>query len=255
MMNLLAQSNFGVLEDFARSNVLVALDYDGTLAPIVADPERAAMRPRTQALLTAVALRYPVIVISGRAQTDVVRRLRGVGVAAAIGNHGIESWHVARASVPEVRGWLPSLASAVAPFKGVSIEDKSFSIAVHYRRSREKRRARAAILAAAARLPGARVVSGKQVVNLLPKNAPHKGVALERARARLGCDTAIYVGDDVTDEDVFMLDQPGRLLGVRVGVSAASVAAYAIPNQRAIDRFLRALVECRRAVPREREAM
>jgi hypothetical protein len=52
-----------------------------------------------------------------------------------------------------------------------------------------------------------------------------------------------------------MLDQPGRLLGVRVGASSATAAAYAIPNPRAIDRFLRALIDCRRAVAREREAM
>jgi trehalose-6-phosphatase len=83
-----------------------------------------------------------------------------------------------------------------------------------------KKLARAAILEAAASLGDVRIVGGKQVVNLLPKGAPDKGKALERERERLCCDTAIYVGDDETDEDVFALDQPTRLLSIRVERSA-----------------------------------
>ena len=97
------------------------------------------------------------------------------------------------------------------------IEDKGLSLAVHYRGARRKKEARALILDAAAGLGDVRLVGGKQVLNVLPAGAPGKGQALERARARLGCDTAVYVGDDETDEDVFALDQPGRLLAIRVG--------------------------------------
>jgi trehalose-phosphatase len=108
-------------------------------------------------------------------------------------------------------GWgrtAPLLGRRLSPFKGVRIENKTFSVAVHYRRSREKKKARAAILEAAAALGPIRVIGGKQVVNILPEGAPHKGIALERERHRLRRDTAIYVGDDETDEDVFGLDQP-----------------------------------------------
>jgi trehalose 6-phosphate phosphatase len=84
------------------------------------------------------------------------------------------------------------------------------------------------------------------VVNLLPPGAPHKGVALERARRQLGCDTALYVGDDETDEDVFGLDQPGQLLGIRVGRREASRASYFVRDQRRVDDLLRALVALRR---------
>jgi trehalose 6-phosphate phosphatase len=89
-------------------------------------------------------------------------------------------------------------------------------------------------------------------VNLLPITAPHKGIALERERERLRCDTAIFVGDDKTDEDVFALDQPGRLLGIRVGRSRTSAAAYYIPSQRSIDDLLRALVDLRRDAAQSR---
>jgi trehalose 6-phosphate phosphatase len=254
MIDILSRANVGVLEDFARSNTLLAFDYDGTLAPIVDDPGSAEMRPKTRALLAAVAAVYPVTVISGRAQADVTRRLRGVGVASVIGNHGIESWHKAGRSGADVHGWLPAIAAAAAPIKGVVIEDKTFSVAVHYRASREKKKARDAILRAASSVAGVRVIPGKQVVNILPLDAPHKGIALERERHRLGCDTAVYVGDDTTDEDVFALDQPGRLLSVRVGSNRSSAAAYALANQKSIDAFLSTLAACRRAVGQTRRA-
>jgi trehalose 6-phosphate phosphatase len=88
-------------------------------------------------------------------------------------------------------------------------------------------------------------MGGKQVLNILPPDAPHKGMALERARERFGCDTAIYVGDDETDEDVFQLDQPGRLLAVRVGSARSTAATFQLTNQREVDQLLRALVSYR----------
>ena len=65
---------------------------------------------------------------------------------------------------------------------------------------------------------------------------------LERCRKRLGCDTAIYVGDDETDEDAFAFQRPGRLLAVRVGAKRDSAAAYFVPDQPAVDELLRVLV-------------
>jgi trehalose 6-phosphate phosphatase len=90
-----------------------------------------------------------------------------------------------------------------------------------------------------------RVVEGKQVVNFLAPDTPHKGLALDRIRRRLGCDTAIYVGDDETDEDVFQMAEPGRLLGIRVGAGAGSAAPFIIPGQRDIDALLTLLVRAR----------
>jgi trehalose 6-phosphate phosphatase len=254
MKNVLSLPNRWLLEELAWSRVLLAFDYDGTLAPIVADPERARMRQQTRELLAGLTKLYPVVVISGRAQLDAVERLRGVGVRQVVGNHGIEPWHAARRHMLEVRRWRPVLEACLAPLKGVTIEDKVFSVAIHYRHSREKKKVKAAILEVAAALDGVRVIGGKQAVNLLPAGAPHKGIALERERERLGCDTALYVGDDETDEDVFALDQPGRLLAVRVGAKRTSLAAYYIPNQRAIDDLLRALIEHRRTWPHRRPA-
>jgi len=241
MRYILARSNRDVLEAFAHSNMLLALDFDGTLAPIVADPARAALRATTRQLLREVARQRPCVVISGRARGDVRRRLMGTRVADVIGNHGLEPSGATASARRVVRRWLPQLRQRLGEQRGITIEDKGLSVAVHYRHARQRAAARARIVGVAAPMKGVRLVGGKLVVNLLPAGAPHKGLALEAARERFGCDTALYVGDDETDEDVFALDQPGRLLAIRVGRRRGSAAGYYLRNQREIDRVLRVL--------------
>lgn len=255
MRNILAHMNREVLAQFAWSNVLLAFDYDGTLAPIVNDPKRAVMRSTTRSLLEQAAEIYPVVVISGRARDDALARLRGIDVQDVVGNHGLEPLHASAVLVRRVEAWRTVLQQSLARLPGVRIEDKRYSLSIHYRQSRQKKSVRAAILQAVAPLGQVRVVGGKQVVNLLPPGAPHKGVALEQARERFGCDTAIYVGDDETDEDVFTLDQPGRLLGIRVGLKRASAARYYVQRQSSLDQLLRTLVQLRAALERPKQVM
>jgi trehalose 6-phosphate phosphatase len=233
----------GALEAFAGSDVLVAFDFDGTLAPLVADPATAAMRAETARRLRQVAGSRPCVVISGRARADVRRRLGGAPVRGVIGNHGAEPWRGAERLARRIEQWKARLERDLAAEAGVWIEDKTYSLAVHYRGARKRAGARGRILAAAGRLAGARLVPGTWTVNVLGRDAPHKGAALETERRRLGCRLAIYVGDDETDEDVFAAGSNGRLLGIRVGASRRSRASYFVPSQRDIDRLLRLLAD------------
>jgi trehalose 6-phosphate phosphatase len=254
MKDILSQANREVLQQYAWSNVLLAFDYDGTLAPIVTNPARAAMREPTRRLLAEVAARYPCIVVSGRARPDARRWLRGIPLRQVIGNHGVEPWQATPPLMAEVRRWTPLLRRRLGGLQGVWIEDKTFSVAIHYRQSREKKKARAAILEAAVDLGPARLIGGKLVINVLPEGAPHKGMALLRERDRLRCDTALYVGDDVTDEDVFGLDEPGRLLTIRVGPKRTSTASYFLHSQATVDVLLEVLLELRPAARMARTA-
>ncbi len=246
MKHILARGNRSLLAQFAWSNVLLGFDFDGTLAPIVSDPAKAQLRAKTRALLGKVCGLYPCVVISGRARRDVNARVKGVGVREVVGNHGSEPWGQADKLRHEVKRWLPLLHRSLDAFRGVVIEDKQLTVAIHYRASREKKKVKAAIARAVDRLGKVRVIGGKQVVNVLPEGAPHKGTALERARSAHHCDTAIFVGDDETDEDVFNLDQPGQLITVRIGARASSAAAFCLRNQREVDDLLAELVRLRR---------
>jgi trehalose 6-phosphate phosphatase len=82
MKHILSRASRAELLRFARSKVLVALDYDGTLAKIVSEPERAVMCPTTRRLLARTAALYPCIVLSGRARADAARLLRGIRLRA-----------------------------------------------------------------------------------------------------------------------------------------------------------------------------
>lgn len=242
----MTRDNLELLAQLAWSPVLLAFDFDGTLAPIVADRERAVMRERTSGLFERVCASYPCAVISGRGKADVASRLGGAAVKHIIGNHGLEPGSGLGGFEREIAEALPLLEAALARCPGVDIEDKRYSLAVHYRRSRQKRVARAAIHVAVSSLPRRmRAVAGKLVVNVVPERAPNKGDALLQLRAQEGASIALYVGDDVTDEDVFELDQPGRLFTVRVGESKSSAARYFLRDQREIDALLERLADLR----------
>jgi len=245
LKDILTAPNLDLLHQFARSNTMLAFDYDGTLAPIVADARDARMRPRTLSLFDRLAERYPCVVISGRARNDVAERLGSAPVAEVIGNHGLEPWQRMEEFAAQARAWVPTLRKGLANLDGIEVEDKVFSVAVHYRRAPEQDRARQAILDVATRLPPLRVVGGKMVVNLIPVGAPNKGNALIAARDRLGCTSAIYVGDDETDEDVFAIDEREWLLTIRIGATSDSRAAFFLPDQEAVDWLIEELLRAR----------
>jgi len=242
---LFSRPNHGLLETFAWSNVLLAFDYDGTLAPLVNAPAQAAMRPSTRRLLARASRLYPCVVITGRAKADALGRLRNIEVRRVVGNHGAEPSQNEEDMRRRVRRWLPVLKARLSRRQGVVIEDKGLSVAVHYRQARERNSTRRAVLSAARSLEDVRLVGGKLVVNFLVPDAPHKGQAVERERSHFACDTVIYVGDDETDEDVFQLNRPGQLLSIRVGRKRGSTAPYYLRNQAEIDRLLETLVAVR----------
>ncbi|MFN2546396.1 MAG: trehalose-phosphatase [Myxococcales bacterium] len=249
MKDVFSSAGRRALEEMALSNVLLAFDYDGTLAPLVPRPDKASLRASTRMLLARVASAYPCAVVSGRARADVARRLADLPFLRIVGNHGAE-WEGAAPPIPRavVGAWRRKMARACAALPGVEIEDKTFSLSVHWRRARDKRSARASILEAAGRVESARIIHGKDVVSIVHADASHKGDAVVEIGRQLGCDTAIYVGDDVTDEDVFMLGRPGRLLTVRVGRGAGSRAHYFLADQAKIDHLLALLFAFRRGV-------
>jgi trehalose 6-phosphate phosphatase len=252
--HILAKRHRTRLADFASSNVLLAFDYDGTLAPIVADPLAARMRPATRRLLTAVARRYPCAVISGRSRRDLITRVGSVPLFHLSGNHGLEPWAEDAAYRDRIRDWVRGLRARLAAHDGVVVEDKVYSVTVHYRQARHRRRALAAIAEAVGALKGARSLGGTNAISLVPRGAPTKGVALERTRRLLVCDTAIYVGDDQTDEDAFGAGHAHRLLAIRIGSRRGSRARYRLNNQPEIDELLRVLVALRPLRDRSRSS-
>ncbi len=248
MKDILAASDRDVIERVARSQSLLAFDFDGTLAPIVADREAARMRGRTRALLLEVAQLYPCVVISGRSRGDVLPRLDGAVMVEIVGNHGIEP-SPDQESVAAINAALRrALALELYGVAGVEMEDKRFSLAIHYRGSRDPIEARRVIHEAAARIAiPTRLIDGKFVVNVVAAGAPTKGDAVLRLRRKLGVEIGLYIGDDDTDEDVFKIEADrDQLVSIRVGMSSTSAARYFVRTQRYVDALLARLLRHRR---------
>lgn len=244
----------GLLRPYLRRETLLVFDYDGTLSPIVPDPATAHMRGQTRDLLVTLARLYPVAILSGRSRHEVMRFVETVPVLDVIGNHGLEVFGAPIGSAAaRVREWRQDLEERLENLPGIVIEDKRASLAVHYRASPDPVAARQVIRRVASDLEGVRLVGGKHVVNLVLADAPHKGTALRRLRERLAHPPTIFVGDDDTDEDAFGLP-PGELLGIRVGPSDASSAAWYLRDQGEIDELLRRLIEGVRPGSRPRAA-
>jgi len=96
---------------------------------------------------------------------------------------------------------------------------------------------------AANQLEGTRLIPGKRVLNVLPHDFPTKGDAVRALIARLGCDAALVLGDDVTDEDAFAVGAP-LVFGVHVG-KGPSLAPWRLGAQKDVDELLRVLIAAR----------
>jgi trehalose 6-phosphate phosphatase len=243
--DLLGERHRGVLERLAGARALLAFDYDGVLAPVVRDPGGAPMRRRTRTLLARLVEAWPVAVVSGRAFVDTRRLSEGV-VPNVVGNHGYEllvARPVPKAVVGRVAGWRAALERDLEAVDGWFIEDKRSTLAVHYGLGRSWRATGEAVRRAAEALRGARLVGGKKVLNVIPVAFPDKGHALLALLARLRLDVALYLGDDVTDEDAFAVGPP-RVVGVRVG-GGRSLAEWGLRSQEDVDALMERLVSLR----------
>lgn len=247
MTNILGRRGASVLRSLARTGTWIALDFDGTLAPIVRARGRAAMSPTTRALVTSLASLFPTVVVSGRARADVAARVHGIPLRFVVGNHGAEGGLLDAATgrriQEEVRAARASLEDALRGLRGVEIEDKRYSLSVHDRNAADPEAARAAIAAAVSLLGAAlRAEPGKRVTNVVHVDAPDKGHAVRALHDVHGAERVVFVGDDVTDESVFRL-RAQWLVSIRVGRSAGSAAPYYVPTRTHVDQLCSVLVE------------
>lgn len=220
---------------------LLAFDFDGTLAPIVAFPDAARIDPTLAAAMAELSRRCPVAIVTGRAVADVRPRL-GFEPRFVVGNHGAEDEHNpvagvehAAAALAPLRARLAAEASMLEAL-GVWVEDKGASIALHYRLSPRPLQAHATIMAALRTLgvptgqAPLRVFEGKMVVNAMPADAPDKADAVHRLVERCGAGAALFAGDDLNDEPVFAAAEP-HWLTLRVGASELPTAArFGLPG-------------------------
>jgi len=236
---------------------LILLDVDGTLAPIAPTPAEAVVPDETKRVVADLAQLPDVhlAIVSGRAAADA-RRLVGVDGVWFIGNHGFEvvapsgDFVVDDRVAPFLERMTQAatrLAAIEETVHGAIVEDKRFTLSVHYRMVDRGAvlELRHAVEAVAHELQ-LRTIDGKEVLELRPPIAVDKGtavVALARSLGALGRGASVlYIGDDRTDEDAFsaLRRAAPRSVTIRVGADGGSAteAEYALRDTAATRELL-----------------
>ncbi|KZV45325.1 putative trehalose-phosphate phosphatase F [Dorcoceras hygrometricum] len=275
-----ALNSFQLIMDVARNRKLVIfLDYDGTLSPIVDDPDQAFMSGEMRLAVKSVASHFPTAIISGRSR-DKVYELVGLTELYYAGSHGMDIMFPAKNTVcrdelncvkgtdmegkeanlfqpaseflPMINEVYNSLVEITKDIKGSKVENHKFCVSVHYRNVDENSWAVIAqfvhdILKEHPRL---RLTHGRKVLEVRPVIEWDKGKAVEFLLKSLGFSNhrdvlPIYIGDDRTDEDAFkVLRKAYRGYGILVSAAPKeSNAFFSLKDPSEVQYFLESLVK------------
>ncbi|CAL9059065.1 unnamed protein product, partial [Musa banksii] len=250
-----ALSNFDdVVAASKGKRVVLFLDYDGTLSPIVDDPDRAFMSDSMREAVRDAARHFPTAIVSGRCRDKVFSfvQLRELYYA---GSHGMDirgpvkatkhtkakakavSFQPATEFLPMIDEVYKALVERTKSIQGSKVENNTFSLSVHFRCVEEKKWSSLAeqVRSVLKDYPKLRLTLGRKVLEIRPSIKWDKGKALEFLLESLGfahCSNVfpIYIGDDCTDEDAFeVLRDREQGLGILVSRCAKETnASYSL---------------------------
>lgn len=256
------------LESQLKANgVMLLLDYDGTLTPIVSHPGLSRFPAASQKLLQKLSQLddVKVAVITGRSLKEI-KKLIGLPELIYIGNHGLElqgpkiqfihpEAKRTRKILQHVRG---RLQKALGSFRGVRVEDKNLTLSIHYRQLEEDQEESAKTVLIKVLKPYLKsskvvITEGKKVWEIRPPAAWHKGTAvlwlLARSMVRRSEKVMpVYFGDDQTDEDAFrLLKGKGIMVRVTSAPEEPTEAGYYVRSPREVAEFLTRLQKLKTA--------
>ncbi len=233
-----------MIEELAATRrLLVASDFDGTLAEIVEDPDLAVPLARSKAALEALAGLdgTTVAVISGRRRSDLLDRFEHPSFIL-IGEHGSDFGDGTGPESPVLAQARQLVDDAVRATPGSRVEHKTRSVGFHYRQVEDPEDAVNDLRQRAALIPGLKLVDGKKIIELTDSSVD-KGVAMVGLKNEIGADRVLFMGDDVTDETAFAALEPGDL-GVHVGLGP-SLANVTVPDPSSLADLLETLYTLR----------
>ncbi|KAL0917515.1 hypothetical protein M5K25_012581 [Dendrobium thyrsiflorum] len=268
-----ALSKFEEITTAAKGKkIAMFLDYDGTLSPIVDDPDSAFMSDSMRAAVKSIAKYFPTAIVTGRCRDKVFSFVQLAELYYA-GSHGMDikgptKWpkytnaqakavlcQPASAFLPMINEAYNVLVEKTKVFPGAKVENNRFCLSVHFRCVDEKiwnglaEEVRSVLTA----FPDLKLTQGRKVLEIRPTIEWDKGKALEFLLQELGFADSndvlpVYIGDDRTDEDAFkVLRDRGQGFGILVSkFPKETCATYSLKEPSEVKEFLRRLVEWRR---------
>uniref|UniRef100_A0ACD5WNQ7 Uncharacterized protein n=1 Tax=Avena sativa TaxID=4498 RepID=A0ACD5WNQ7_AVESA len=257
-----------VLAAAKGKQVVMFLDYDGTLSPIVEDPESAVMTEDMRDAVRAVAQHFPTAIVSGRCRDKVFNFVKLEELYYA-GSHGMDikgpttvSNHKAKADevlcqpaiefLPVIQEVYQTLTAKMQSIPGATVENNKFCLSVHFRCVAEEEwdGLGEEVRAVLDGYPDLCLTKGRKVLEIRPSIKWDKGNALEFLLESLGYAGRgdvfpIYIGDDRTDEDAFkVLRNMGQGIGILVTkFPKETSASHSLREPAEVKDFLRKLVK------------
>ncbi|XP_074564532.1 putative trehalose-phosphate phosphatase 6 [Curcuma longa] len=249
--------------------IVMFLDYDGTLSPIVDDPDSAFMSEAMRAAVKEVARCFPTAIVSGRCRSKVYDFVKLTELYYA-GSHGMDIkvpkgtkytkkkdviLQPASEFLPAMNEVHKKLLEKTKPIPGAKVENNKFCVSVHFRCVEEKHWGLLVeqVCLVLKEYPKLRITQGRKVLEIRPTIKWDKGKALEFLLESLGfadCKNVVpvYIGDDRTDEDAFkVLCERGQGIGILVSeFPKETKASYSLREPSEVMDFLLRLVEWKR---------
>ncbi|KAK9063156.1 hypothetical protein SSX86_017026 [Deinandra increscens subsp. villosa] len=270
-----ALSSFNRMINEAKGKqIVVFLDYDGTLSPIVSDPDSAFMSDQMREAVRDVSSCFPTAIISGRSREKVYDFVKLEGVYYS-GSHGMDTigpalktnsydkgyqqrsfdnegneftvFQPAQEFLPAVKKMLTEVKERTQSIPGVAVEDNRFCISVHYRHVKDEDygRLEEEVKLMLANHADFHLTKGKKVLEIRPSIKWNKGDALKYLLETLGFHDSgdvfpIYIGDDQTDEDAFkVLRERGEGYPILVSTTPRdTMALYSLHSPSEVQSFL-----------------
>ena len=247
MKYLLSDYNIEQLRSFCKKGpVLFAFDLDGTLAKIEKRPCDVKIANNLIPLLLKLQDETTLAIISGRKLSDI-KKILPFKTKHIVGNHGLEGLNTNETKIKMIekicQKWEKSLNKIIDnPKKKMFVENKGYSISVHYRLCKNKKKIKQVILKTCSLLsPKPFIMQGKQVIDLIHPDSSNKGDAIIKLIEVTKAKKVFYLGDDRTDENVFTLPNKYKIFKTRVGYSKKSKANFYIKRQSEILPLLKLL--------------
>ncbi|XP_027337370.1 probable trehalose-phosphate phosphatase 2 [Abrus precatorius] len=269
-----ALDNFDEVMSIAKGKkIVVFLDYDGTLSPIVNDPDKAYMSDSMRSAVREIASRFPTAIVSGRSRDKVYGFVKLKNLCYA-GSHGMDistpsdsskygnqnnqtkaidekgnqvvHFHPAKDFLPTIQEIIKVLKENIKRIKGSSIEDNTFCVTVHYRRVKKDEDVdvlEEIVKSVMTDYPNFKISEGKKVMEIRPRIDWNKGSALKYLLDTFGFDNfnnvlPMYIGDDKTDEDAFKVIRDSGIPIVVSDIAKDTNAAHSLRDPSDVEKFL-----------------
>ncbi|XP_022774946.1 probable trehalose-phosphate phosphatase J isoform X2 [Durio zibethinus] len=269
-----------IIDESKGKQIVMFLDYDGTLSPIVEDPDRAFMSKKMRKTVRKLAKCFPTAIVSGRCRDKVYKFVKLAELYYA-GSHGMDIkgpekrskskkdsesvlFQPASEFLPMIDEVYKQLAETTKSTPGAKVENNKFCLSVHFRCVDEKKWSELAqqVRSVLKKYPKLRLTQGRKVLEIRPTIKWDKGKALEFLLESLGfanCANVfpVYIGDDRTDEDAFkILRDRGQGFGILVSKFPKDTSAsYSLQEPDEVMDFLRRLVEWKQLPVRAQSRM